>query len=142
MKMSRRKAVQLIAGTGAAMCLPKGFGQTAPAASAATGPATAPALPPAPAAIAAPAGFGVADSEVFEDFGEEFVGSFQRSASARDDEAAGEHAHEAAFLHLLLDHRGDLLHAALDDLAEDAALERAGDGLADLENVDRVLIGG
>ena len=29
MKMSRRKAIQLLAGTGAAMCLPKAFGQGA-----------------------------------------------------------------------------------------------------------------
>jgi len=56
-KMSRRSAVQLIAGTGAGLCLPKAFGQAAPAPAA----PAAPAIPPAPAEIPAPPGFGVAD---------------------------------------------------------------------------------
>jgi len=60
MKMSRRTAVQLLAGTGAALCLPKAFGQAAPAVPATT-PATGPALPPAPTPIIAPQGFGIAD---------------------------------------------------------------------------------
>ena len=46
MKMTRRTAVQLLAGTGAALCLPKAFGQAA--APAASGPASAPSLPPVP----------------------------------------------------------------------------------------------
>ena len=57
MKMTRRTAVQLLAGTGAALCLPKAIAQAA--APAASGPASAAALPPAPAPIAAPPGFGV-----------------------------------------------------------------------------------
>jgi alpha-L-fucosidase len=52
MKMTRRTAVQLLAGSGAALCLPKAFGQAAAPA--------APGLPPAPAPIVAPPGFGVA----------------------------------------------------------------------------------
>ncbi len=60
MKMSRRKAVQLLAGTGAALCLPNAFGQAAaPAAPAASAAATPP-IPPAPTPIPAPPGFGVA----------------------------------------------------------------------------------
>ena len=59
MKMSRRKAVQILAGTGAALCLPKAFGQTAPSTSSA--PAGGFALPPAPTPILAPPGFGVAE---------------------------------------------------------------------------------
>ena len=59
MKMSRRKAVQILAGTGAALCLPKAFGQTTPSTS--TAPAGGFALPPAPTPIPAPAGFGVAE---------------------------------------------------------------------------------
>jgi alpha-L-fucosidase len=58
MKMTRRTAVQLLAGTGAALCLPKAIAQAA--APAAGTPASAMALPPAPAPIAAPPGFGVA----------------------------------------------------------------------------------
>ena len=59
MKISRRTAVQLMAGTAAGLCIPKAMGQAAiPVAG---GPATAPSLPPAPAPIAAPPGFGVAD---------------------------------------------------------------------------------
>ncbi len=62
MQISRRTAIQLLAGAGAAMCLPRAFGQAAaPAVAAAGGPATAPSLPPAPTPIAAPPGFGVAD---------------------------------------------------------------------------------
>ena len=58
MKMSRRTAVQLLAGTGAALCLPKAIAHAAaPAAAAAAGAA---ALPPAPTPIPAPPGFGVA----------------------------------------------------------------------------------
>jgi alpha-L-fucosidase len=59
MKMTRRTALRLLVGTGAAMCLPKAFGQAAPAA--ASGPASAPSLPPAPTPIVAPPGFGVAE---------------------------------------------------------------------------------
>ncbi len=40
MQMTRRTAVQLLAGTGAALCLPRAFGQATP-----TAPATSPALP-------------------------------------------------------------------------------------------------
>jgi alpha-L-fucosidase len=61
MKMSRRTAVQLLAGTGAALCLPKVFGQTAPATGVASGPAVTPPIPTAPAAIPAPEGFGVTE---------------------------------------------------------------------------------
>jgi alpha-L-fucosidase len=58
MKISRRTAVQLLAGAGAVACLPNVFGQTtaAPAADAA-----APPIPPAPTPIVPPAGFGIAD---------------------------------------------------------------------------------
>jgi len=58
MKMTRRTAVQILAGTGAALCLPKTFGQAAPPAAAV--PVGAATLPPAPAPIPAPPGFGVA----------------------------------------------------------------------------------
>jgi alpha-L-fucosidase len=58
MEMTRRTAVQLLAGTGAALCLRKAFGQAAPAAG---GPAGTPSLPPAPTPIVAPPGFGVAE---------------------------------------------------------------------------------
>ena len=58
MRMTRRTAVQLLAGTGAAVCLPKAFGQTAPPG--ADGAGRAPSLPPAPEPIVAPPGFGVA----------------------------------------------------------------------------------
>jgi alpha-L-fucosidase len=50
--------MQLFAGTGAAACLSRAFGQNA--ASPAPAAAAAPALPPAPVPIPAPAGFGVA----------------------------------------------------------------------------------
>jgi alpha-L-fucosidase len=58
MKMTRRTAVQLLAGAGAGLCLPKTFGQAAAPAASGAGPAP---LPPAPAPIPAPAGFGVAE---------------------------------------------------------------------------------
>ncbi|MGD1086495.1 MAG: alpha-L-fucosidase [Verrucomicrobiota bacterium] len=56
--MTRRTAVQLLAGAGAGLCLPKTFGQAAAPAASGAGPAP---LPPAPAPIPAPAGFGVAE---------------------------------------------------------------------------------
>ena len=56
MRISRRTAVKVIAGTAGATCLPKAFGQAV-----ADTPASAPALPPAPTPIVAPPGFGVAE---------------------------------------------------------------------------------
>ena len=67
MKMTRRTAVQLLACTGAALCLPKTFAQAA--APAASAPPSAVPLPPAPAPIAAPPGFGVAAGAVQADAG-------------------------------------------------------------------------
>ena len=52
MKMTRRTAVQLLAGSSASLCLPESFGQDAPT--------NAAPLPPAPEPIVAPPGFGVA----------------------------------------------------------------------------------
>ena len=57
-KITRRTAFQLLAGSGAALCLPKALVQAA--APAASGQAAPPSLPPAPTPIAAPPGFGVA----------------------------------------------------------------------------------
>jgi alpha-L-fucosidase len=54
MKMTRRTAVKVLAGTGAGLCLPKVFGQAAAPAASATPP------PPAPAPIIPPPGFGIA----------------------------------------------------------------------------------
>jgi alpha-L-fucosidase len=54
MKMTRRTAVQLLAGSSASLYLPDSFGQDAPAAT------NAAPLPPAPEPIVAPTGFGVA----------------------------------------------------------------------------------
>src|SRR5476649_2817307 len=63
-KISRRTAVKLLAGTGAAMCVPKIFAQaddTNVATNAAVSiPAKAMTLPPAPTPIVPPPGFGVA----------------------------------------------------------------------------------
>ena len=58
MKMSRRTAVKLLAGSATSLCLPKAFSQTTPG-PVADAPA-APPIPPAPTPITAPAGFGVA----------------------------------------------------------------------------------
>jgi alpha-L-fucosidase len=57
-KMTRRTALQLLAGTGAAALLPRAFGQTPSRAPVV--PAPAPTLPPAPTPILPPPGFGVA----------------------------------------------------------------------------------